>query len=272
MGKLSYDPVTAIDEAAATGETARVFADIRDTMNIPLVTSIWRGLDGIENSLPNVWAVTKPLFRGGWPEHCLQQVVGEARLPPLAQTDIHWGNAAGGSNAIAQALVVLDAYNRSNGLNLVALSALFAHPTGDSCEPLNNDLLHWPVLPRLLARDQIGDTTWNLVRRVNAFGSSSPDGHVATLWRHLAHWPGLLTAVDEALTPLQCNGAITAAAGRVVQLAQREAQTLANWRTTPVEIPLQAEQTIRNYVDSPDRVARMVTIGHMLARAVRAAA
>ncbi len=52
MSNSAYDPVTAVDEAAATGETARIFADIRSTMDIPLITSIWRGLDGIENDLP----------------------------------------------------------------------------------------------------------------------------------------------------------------------------------------------------------------------------
>ena len=37
---FSYDPVTAIDEATATGVTAEIFADIRQTMGIPLITSI----------------------------------------------------------------------------------------------------------------------------------------------------------------------------------------------------------------------------------------
>ena len=55
MGKdFSYDPVTAVDEATATGETAEIFADIRQTMAIPLVTSIWRGLASIDDSLPEV--------------------------------------------------------------------------------------------------------------------------------------------------------------------------------------------------------------------------
>jgi hypothetical protein len=38
---FAYDPVTAMDEATATGETAVLFAEIRQTMRIPLVTSIW---------------------------------------------------------------------------------------------------------------------------------------------------------------------------------------------------------------------------------------
>jgi hypothetical protein len=41
---FAYDPVTAMDEATATGETAVLFSEIRQTMRIPLVISIWRGV------------------------------------------------------------------------------------------------------------------------------------------------------------------------------------------------------------------------------------
>ena len=34
------DPVSAIAEADATGEVAEIFADIRATMDIPMLTSI----------------------------------------------------------------------------------------------------------------------------------------------------------------------------------------------------------------------------------------
>jgi hypothetical protein len=46
---FAYDPVTAIDEAKAVGETAALFAEIRQIMRIPLVTSIWRGLAGMDD-------------------------------------------------------------------------------------------------------------------------------------------------------------------------------------------------------------------------------
>ena len=48
---FAYDPVTAMDEATATGETAVLFSEIRQTMRIPPVTSIWRGLAGMDDSL-----------------------------------------------------------------------------------------------------------------------------------------------------------------------------------------------------------------------------
>jgi hypothetical protein len=59
---FTYDPVTALDEASATGQAAEIFADIRRTMGIPLVTSIWRGLAGMEDSLSRVWKLAKPIY------------------------------------------------------------------------------------------------------------------------------------------------------------------------------------------------------------------
>mgnify|MGYP006231649803 FL=1 len=41
---ISYDPVSVIDEKEAIGETAKIFKDIIETMNIQIITSIWRVL------------------------------------------------------------------------------------------------------------------------------------------------------------------------------------------------------------------------------------
>ena len=42
MAEHGDDPVSAIAEEDAVGEVAEIFADIRATMDIPLLTSIWR--------------------------------------------------------------------------------------------------------------------------------------------------------------------------------------------------------------------------------------
>ena len=57
---FAYHPGTAIDEVKAVGETAALFAEICQIMRIPLVTSIWRGLAGVDDSLHLAWAAAKP--------------------------------------------------------------------------------------------------------------------------------------------------------------------------------------------------------------------
>lgn len=96
---FSYGPVTAVDEASATGRTAEIFSDLRRTMGIPLVTSIWRGLAGLDDSLPAVWALAKPVFESGLPEEGLGRLIERTELPvpePLAPTQLACVGGRGG--------------------------------------------------------------------------------------------------------------------------------------------------------------------------------
>ena len=59
-GKLNkkdviHDTVTALAESEATGEIAKIFSDIRSTMKIPMLTSIWRILADSFEDLDSAW-------------------------------------------------------------------------------------------------------------------------------------------------------------------------------------------------------------------------
>lgn len=264
---FSYDPVTAIDEASATGETAAIFADIRATMGIPLITSIWRGLADMDDSLGPVWALTKPIYASGLPEQALAQVISRAELPrpePLAPAQL--ASAGMTAHDLRDARAIVAAYNRSNGMNLVALAALVSPPAAEPAAPAAaTPAPEWPSLRPLQARASIDDETWTMICQVNAFGAPGPDAHVATLWRHLAHWPGLLALVHHAFAPLQARGEIAAASATVVALARAEGARMAHLRPARFDIPGVALDTIAEYVNNPALVARMVALGHMLA-------
>ena len=83
-----YDPVTAIDESHAKGEIAKIFSDIRNTMGIPLITSIWRGLAGMGNSLPEVWNLTKPIYQSREPAKILVKILTSYVVPIVAPENI----------------------------------------------------------------------------------------------------------------------------------------------------------------------------------------
>ncbi len=77
------DPVPAITEAAATGETAAIFADIRQVLGVDVVNLIWRHLATIDDALPWTWGTLRPLYADG-------SVINEATalhkalaLPPM---------------------------------------------------------------------------------------------------------------------------------------------------------------------------------------------
>jgi hypothetical protein len=267
---FAYDPVTATDEAQAVGETAALFAEIRQTMRIPLTTSIWRGLAGMDDSLRPAWVAAKPLYESGEPERALTRSVAAVGLPrpePLAPTALACVGLA--ESDIVAARAVIAAYNRSNGLNLMALAALIAPSATDpTTAPAAGPVItppRWPKLAPLLPREAIKADTWDMIRHVNAFGASGVNAGVATLWRHLAHWPALLALVHGAFAPLQSRGLIEQANARLVALGAAEGACMAHLRQPSSGLSRQALDTITGYVRSPSQVVRMVTIGHALA-------
>lgn len=264
---FAYDPVTALDESTATGATAEIFADIRATMSIPLLTSIWRGLAGMGDSLHTVWHAAKPVYLSGHPERALARVVEQTGLPmpePLAPTQLACIGID--DTQLAAIRTIVNAYNRSNGMNMVALAALVATNEGKREAACPGTTPVWSAYPQLKAREELDENTWDLIRHVNAFGAPGIDAHVATLWRHLGHWPNLLALIYSAFAPKHADGSITSATARMVELTLQEGKRMAPWRSEEFVISDLARKTLIDYVSSPTQVVRMVTLGHALAK------
>ena len=263
------DPVTAISETEATGETAQIFADIRETMQLPLITSIWRVIADIEGGLRAAWDAAKPLYITGQPEAALQKILDQSSLPipePIVSGQLACANVT--REDLPKIRSIVDAYNRSNGMNLLALTALVCAPSGTPPnEPLPQPLGAWPTLPTLMEKPEIDEATWKLIEHVNSLGLAVPhSGPIATLWRHLAQWPGLLAVIHAAFTPLHRDGTIQRSIQAVHSFSQAEGGRIACLRPEHVEMPDPAREIITAYVANPEYVTNMVTRGHMLAK------
>jgi len=261
-----HDPLSALAESEATGNTAELFADIRQAMHIPLVTSIWRILAGVEGALSATWDVAKPLIETGQPDAALYRLTHEVSWPVPGQPirDGAW------KVDMAAIRAIVEAYNRSNGLSLLALSALIAEPAGRfATYPVPEILGVSPVLPPLRSRGPIEDDTWALIERANRIGATPDQPGVATLWRHLAYWPELLAAVERGFAPLQKDGTIARALDETQVVVRAEAARLAYLRSPVADIPSAARTVITQYVTHPGLVVRMVVIGQGLANWLR---
>jgi hypothetical protein len=121
--------------------------------------------------------------------------------------------------------------------------------------------------PKLMTKDNITSNTWNIIRKVNAFGSPGGiNSQVATLWRHLAHWPRFLSLVHDELKPLQTAGIIEETLEAVLKHTMNSGIVLQQQLTKYHNIDDNAVTTITNYVHTKYQVIRMVTIGHMMER------
>ena len=269
MSELNMsNPVTAIAEADATGAIADIFADIRQTMELPLITSVWRILVDIEDGLPSAWNATKPLYQTGQPQAALLNLREQILLPnpePFTRSQLSCVGVS--PNDFPSIRAILGAYNRSNGLNLMALTALVVKPAGTPAnEPIPTSPPPWPPLPRLLAQADIAADTWTLLEDIARIsqrpGAQHQEPTIPTIWRHLAHWPGLLALVYTRLSSLVQNGQLQHAMQQVNERAQTEGARMAHCRPATTVIPEDAYRFITTYANG---VHRVVTMGHTVA-------
>jgi len=232
----SGDPVPSIPEAAATGEIAALYADIRETLGVPLVNLIWRNLATIPGALDWAWNTLKPLYEDG-------SIQAEARalriglslpdvapLPPVTLAD------AGLSGAdLTMIGTILDSYERSNPLNLVAIGALLVLLQGKSdmaaaVAPAEH-VAESPVsgnLPSLLSLDEMAPETADLARAVNALGARGRTHIMVSMPRHLAHWPAYLGLYRSVLSPLDEDGRLAAGIDAVIADGRSRGAVLAS--------------------------------------------
>jgi len=268
--KIVHDTVTALSESDATGEIADIFADIRQTMQIPMLTSIWRILAESEADLASTWGAVKPLYATGQPEAAFARLRSDAPFPKLEPVTLTEIKQAGVSREdLNSAKNILAAYNRSNSLNLLTQTALVVdHSETYVAYPVvkTDSVAH--DLPKLLAREEISESVWEIVIDVNSYGTNTKKPGFATIYRHLAYWPGLLALMQSRLTTAHGQGAILNGADSVTAIAIEEGARMSHVRGEAQlsEMSDYANSTVANYVDGPFNVARIVNIGTALGR------
>ncbi|WP_428682678.1 hypothetical protein [Reyranella sp.] len=256
------DPLPAITEAAATGEIADLFADIRTTVGVRVVNLVWRHLATMEGALPWAWAAVKPLYLDGLPDAAMAAFHRTMDIPKLA-------SLAGEEPASVDA--VLASYDHSNTINLFALGALRAWLNGEVDR--TGTIAAGPrkaapdlALPKLASEEDVSPETWALVLRLNKFGDEPTPLILASMYRHLAHAPAFLVKVEGALVPVAADGSLR----RAVLDNRRTAAALAGdiARAISAGRPAHAveiEKAVGLFVDHA--IGKMVTI----CRAIRVA-
>lgn len=256
------DPLPAITEAAATGEIADLFADIRTTVGVRVVNLVWRHLATMDGALPWAWAAVKPLYLAGLPDAAMVAFHRTMEVPRLA-------SLAGEEPASVDA--VLASYDHSNTINLFSLGALRAWLRGEvardgAIEPGPRKAAPDLALPELASEKDVAPETWALVLRLNRFGDEPQPLILASMYRHLAHAPSFLARVEGALTPVAADGSLRRAIVNNRQVAAELSSRIA--RDISAKRPVVAAEiaeAVGLFVDHA--IGKMVTI----CRAIRVA-
>jgi hypothetical protein len=272
------DPVPAITEQAATGTIAEIFADIRDTLDVEVVNLIWRHLATMPGALEWVWGSLKPLYQGlaiALAEH-IRHGLELPEVPAISHDTLLSAGIDGPARASIRA--VLDSYHYTNALALVCFSAFLARfegagPLPEATPPLVGDngssaRTDRVALPRLVPITEMPPALANLIHELNGFGEDSDPDLVASMYRHLAHWPAYLAVVRTLLVPLQRSGELRSLVAATRELGDEFGAQMANEISTTAPPHLPIERTlgaVRRFVRHP--IARMTGICSLIRNA-----
>ena len=258
------DPFRAITEAGAAGDTARLFADIRDVVGVRVVNLVWRHLATMDGALAATWAAVRPLYIEGIVDAEALRFRSHMAVPALSSLA---GDEPAGVDA------VLASYDHSNTINLFALGALLEKLRGSSAShavPARGPRLQAPAvaLPPLLSESEVAPDTWARVLRLNRMGDRPQPLILASMYRNLAHWPAFLARVEPALTAVQNDGSLARCISENRISARARAQAIAIVIDMPAlsaESRGRIEHSVEAFLDHA--INKMVTI----CRAIRMA-
>ena len=277
MASAGADPIPAIREEDATGDVAAIYQDLRATLGIPIVNLIWRHLATIPGGLAWVWTLVKPLYVSGEVDRLSDAGAALVSFPTLAPLpDFVWDGVAINRNDRRVIARLIESYNHGNGVNflalLVAVSALrdgvpASQGSGHVAHGKSADHPSAEAAPRLPGLSELSPPILALVRKLDEFGRLGSSDAVASLYRHLAHWPAFLAIAYTALEPLHRNGELANAQQRVIAFGRQESTVLLNY-IGPDLPPLapDSRKAVLNALDEFTRlmIGRMIVIGKAL--------
>ncbi len=219
-----------VREADASPEIAAIYADIKATAALPQINLIFRYFATHEGMLEWIWQALRPLYQSDELARA-----GAGLMAQLERRGVSPLPAALSGDDLAACSVVIDAYNRANPQNLIALIALVhalerAGPGEAGRVPLTPrraeaaaTVIAFPQLPR---RDALSADAEARVARMTARHPGAP-GAVPSMYLHLTLWPTALETADVYLQPIIESPDWTPRVAGVIAQADRVAAELA---------------------------------------------
>jgi hypothetical protein len=278
------DPVPAITESAATGEIAEIFADIRQVYRVGVVNLIWRHLATFPQALPWVWQSVRPLYVDGTIEREAAVLRASIAVPDFPAFPASVIAAAGlGEHDLNQIRTILAAYDRTNAMALIALSAVGCKIAGmpvdgdgDGAIASGSELPLAPPpelrLPPLLSLSELLPATAELVLTMNRIGAQRDDAILASMYRHLAHWPAYLALAWTMLAPLAAGTRLDDLIAHAIAQARASARGMIGRLPPPSTLTPLVRADVSRALDrfAGDVIPKMVVIGALLRRTTTA--
>jgi hypothetical protein len=268
------DPVPALSEIGATGEAAAIFADIRSVLAVDVVNLIWRHLAMIPGALEFAWSTLRPIYADGTIAAEAAALHDELDLPRVPVFPASVLAVAGLSGEDTRAICnVLAAYDRTNAMALIALTALqqwlddgplarIADPShGGSPSHQTAPRIPLPALPDLA---ELRPHVVQLVTMLNRLGTRREQPILASMYRHLAYWPTYLALIWAIISPLEADGSLTRSIEDALAKAPKRSALVLPRLLAPSDVPIEPAlgAAIRTAIEpfAGDVIAKMVVI------------
>jgi len=213
--------LSEVPEAGATGETARIYAEMRRYCGVSYVSTLQRHVATVPGCLEWCWASVRPAFLSGKiPETAWRLAAPEnlAPLPPLTRPALRLlGVDAAGEAAIRN---IWESFVRVSPINILFGACLNLLLEGGDGTGEGEDVADWtppPMLPPMPPMADPATLAPDHAAVLLQLGEAGPDGTVIVPgpYRCFAHWPGYLAWAATQLGPLFGDFAVTAECGRV---------------------------------------------------------
>jgi hypothetical protein len=263
-----------VSEADAPESVQAIYREIRRLSGVPMVALIFRHIAVYPEILEEVWKSIGPLFRAGRIQESAWKIAAPVSLGklPLPRLEPGVRDLFGLTGQdIERIKNTLDAYNRANPVNLLALLSLILRARSDAPSvafQVDSDWRPPPAIPGPLPQMISPQTMAPSLRwLINDFGfgdRSKLQPVVPSLFRHLAHWPGYLAALHVSLLPYFRDKSIVRASNDLQIAMAREAATIAG--SLPILKPFAASPKLFDTVSqfSSGTIPMMIVIGQAM--------
>lgn len=261
-------------EADAPASVRAVYAGLREGAASPIAALIWRHVATHPGVLESCWAALEPLFVNGrlpdtaW---CIARETAPSGLLPCIEprAQVLLGIRSGHAATIQ---TVVEAYNRANPVNLLAVLTLLSRIDSDAPPEAAPTVTRSPrplaiaqPIPRMTPPAEMSDDVRWLLNDLRFGDRAQLDAVVPSLFRHLTDWPAYLAVLHIGLAPHFRDGSMADAVARVERAMSAEAEVLAR-QIAPVR-ELQGEPelhaTMRRFTSG--FIPMMIVVGHALA-------
>ena len=226
-------------ETAASGEKARIYAEMRRLGAVPMVALIFRHLATLPGGIEWAWSAIGPAWSSGLLQETAWKIAREAPLEPIAPMPREALAALGvDDKALDEIRIVARAYNLANPVNLLTITCL-ARMLGGAKASASLEARAWTPPPTpgpLVAMTDpaaMSPEVSALLDLVAAPGGANGPRVVQSLYRHFGHRPQFLALLVTVLLPRFRDGSIDRSVLAIRASMDRAADAIVPTLTAP---------------------------------------